>query len=110
MNILIYLAVFVYTIILSKTIGRSTSTDSPQTSKNVSGLPVVITMGAIICILVIFCGINPFITIYFYKKCKFLSTKLSIKAHKCSCVLYNYYTYQLFKLISINPVKQRKNK
>ena len=62
--------IFVY--INHKAIAASTSTDSTKCSGKVSGLPIVITMGAIICIQIILCLMTPFITIFIYQKCKFI--------------------------------------
>ena len=50
----------------------SANTDGKKGSRKVSELPIIIPMGAIIGIQIILCVMTPFITIFIYKKCKFI--------------------------------------
>ena len=59
-----------YHIFHQKIIARA-NTDCKKCSRNESGLPIII-MGPIIGIQIILFVMTPFITIFIYKKCKFI--------------------------------------
>ena len=97
LEILLYLH---HSVISSKIIAAGVNTDCAKCARNASGLPIIITMGAIICIQIILCLMTPFITIFIYKKCKFILTyKLNIK-----------FLYDMPLLVFINSFKQKENR